>query len=126
MISELWFQPPLAFARFGNPDDPLEAFHWGPNDELPSGTGKTTILPARTFIHQNDGSVHSILPDRIAFASDVGVKAVCPFFELHGAWQEKTGEKKTGLIDKGSRLANKDGKLKTILYDPGSNHSYRS
>ncbi|HZI47375.1 MAG TPA: hypothetical protein VFD75_06235 [Pyrinomonadaceae bacterium] len=112
MISELWFQPPLAFARFGNPNDPLEAFHWGPNDELPSGTGKTTILPAKTFIHQNDGSVLSKIPDRIVFASDVGVKAVCPFFELHGAWQDEAGNKRTGRIDKkvltDSKLSTKD------------------
>jgi hypothetical protein len=99
MITELWLQPPLAFARLGNPKEPLDSFHWGPNDELPTGTGKTTILPAKTFIHEADGSLSSIVPNQIIFASEDGVKAVCPFFELHGRWT-KDGKEFQGPIKK--------------------------
>lgn len=99
-IKALWFQPPLAFARLGNPDKPLEAFHWGPNDETPAGTGKTTILASKTLIHQDDDTVRSMVPRKIIFGTEDGMKAVCPFFELHGSWRDGAGEKHEGPLTK--------------------------
>ena len=99
-IGALWLQPPLAFARLGNPDKPLEAFHWGPNDEIPDGTGKTTILASRTLILQDDDTVRSEVPKKIVFGTEDGMKAVCPFFELHGCWRDAAGERHEGPITK--------------------------
>lgn len=98
MICDLWLEPPLAFARLGNANEPLESFFWGPNDEKPSGTSKTTILPAKTFLITEDGSSKPDLPKHITFSSENGIKAVCPFFELHGRWRTADGKCLEGPI----------------------------
>lgn len=92
MIEKLWFYPPLAFARLGESNTPLEAFHWGPNDSRPSGTGKTTIAPAQTLeVNTADSSVRPSPSRRIRFRDEQGLKPVCPFFELHCSWKDESG-----------------------------------
>jgi hypothetical protein len=82
----LWLYPPLAIARLGNSDTPLDAFYWGPNDDTPAGTGKTTLLPAETLVVAPNGEVSSFIPDTIRFKDEKGFRPVCPFFELHAEW----------------------------------------
>lgn len=94
MLKALWFYPPLAFARIGLSDEPLESFYWGPNDESPTGTGKTTIIPATTLADAACGTVEARPPrppEPVLFQDKKGVKPVCPFFELHGSWRDKDG-----------------------------------
>lgn len=86
MITKLWLYPPLAIARVGTSSTPCEAFHWGPNDNLPRGTGKTTILPAESLWVDASGDVTTSTPTRIVFKDKTGFRPVCPFFELHGEW----------------------------------------
>jgi hypothetical protein len=91
MIRKLWIYPPLAIGRLGNSDTPLEAFFWGPNDDTPAGTGKTTILPAETLTIADDGTVSSFVPETIRFKDEVGFRPVCPLFELHAEWDGSGG-----------------------------------
>lgn len=86
MLRKLLLYPPLAFARLGNSRTPLDAFSWGPNDNTPRGTGKTTILPALTLVMARDGTLSPHTPRRVRFKDKVGFRPVCPFFELHGQW----------------------------------------
>ena len=91
MITKLWIYPPLAIARLGNSDTPLETFFWGPNDDTPAGTGKTTILPAETLTIAADGTVSSFVPETINFKDEDGFRPVCPFFERHAEWDGPEG-----------------------------------
>jgi hypothetical protein len=90
-VTRLWLYPPLAFARVGNADTPLDSFSWGPNDDTPRGTGTTSIRPAETLSIRADGTVFSWLPAQVCFQDDTGLRPVCPFFELHGEWRDDAG-----------------------------------
>ncbi len=90
-VTRLWLYPPLAFARLGNADTPLDAFVWGPNDDTPRGTGTTTVQPAETLSIRADGTVFSWLPAQVCFQDETGIRPVCPFFELHGEWTDAAG-----------------------------------
>lgn len=87
MLKRLLITPPLAIARLGSSDTPLECFHWGPNDDRPRGTGKTTISPAETLRILADGTIKSFTPAAIQFKDGDSFRPVCPFFELHGEWE---------------------------------------
>ena len=93
MIEELWLYPPLAFARVGMSDDPMDNFAWGPNDVRPRGTGKTTVVPAETLHVAADGTITSEVPEQLRFKDGAGWRPVCPFFELHGSWTQ--GDKRS-------------------------------
>ena len=90
MIQKIWLSPPFAIARLGSSDTPLECFHWGPNDDRPRGTGKTTILPGETLTVADDGTISSYVPETVVFKDEKGFRPVCPFFELHGRWEKDT------------------------------------
>jgi hypothetical protein len=98
-LHHIWFYPPLAFARVGSGTTPLEAFHWGPNDNSPRGTGKTTIIAAETLDIDDNGFVSSRMPEQVLFKEVVDgaevFRPVCPWYELHGRWtinnQEREG-----------------------------------
>src|SRR5919202_244014 len=89
-IHRIWFYPPLAFARVGSAEQPLDNFLWGPNDNAPRGTGKTTIIPAETLRIDSTGMITSYMPEDIAFKEVVDgreiFRPVCPWFEVHGRW----------------------------------------
>jgi hypothetical protein len=85
-LRRLWIQPPLAFARLGNSDKPLDAFGWGPNDYSRDGTGKTTIRPGETLTMGKDGRIECSLPGKVTFKDRDGIRPVCPYFELWGRW----------------------------------------
>lgn len=89
VLERLWFYPPLAFARLGSAPTPVDCYHWGPSDESPRGTGKTTIVPAPTLDLAEDGTITRRHPDVIRFKDPgLGFRPVCPYFELHGAWRD--------------------------------------
>ena len=83
-IEELWICPPLAFARFGQTEEPMVNFHWAPNDYKSRGTGETVIQPTTTFNVGPDGMISAYLPTAIQFRDGANWRPVCPFFELHG------------------------------------------
>src|SRR5215510_7187494 len=90
-IESLLIYPPLAIARLGSSETPLDSFRWGEDQTTAHGTGKTTISPALTFRVADDGRVTSYLPDKIQFKDSQGFRPVCPFFELHSRYSDSSG-----------------------------------
>ena len=43
LLEALWLTPPMALARLGSSRRICENFEWGPSDDSPGGTGKTTL-----------------------------------------------------------------------------------
>ncbi len=80
-IIELYFLPPLAVARVGGSDNPLEAFEWA-GDPATHGSHKTFIKPAVTLEVRDDGSLRPYLPNTIRFKDDGKLRPAAPFFEL--------------------------------------------
>lgn len=88
MLLRLLLSPPLAIARLGSSETQLECFHWGANDDRPRGTGKTTVVPGETLRVAEDGTVTAYVPSAVQFKDGDSYRPVCPFFELHGEWED--------------------------------------
>jgi hypothetical protein len=89
MIKRIWLYPPLAFARVGSSPVPCKNFDWGPDDLTPHGTSRTRVRGIETLQVTKDGTILSCPPaDSVVFRDQDGVRPVCPFFELHGAWDD--------------------------------------
>ena len=78
---ELYFRPPMAIARLGGSNTPLESFVWS-EDPTNSGAAKTVIEPAVTLVIEPDGSVRPYLPVVLRFRDGDHFRPVAPFFEL--------------------------------------------
>ena len=90
MIKRIWLYPPLAFARVGSSPTPCENFYWGPDDLSPQGTARTQIVGAETLEVAEDGTVTVRPPSpsgSVVFKDGDAFRPVCPFFELHAAWE---------------------------------------
>jgi hypothetical protein len=87
-VLELYFLPPLALARLGGSDTPLECFHWAPNVGIHSAN-QTTIEPAATLEIDEDGRPSAYLPLIIRFRDAGKLRPVAPFFELWIRTQEQ-------------------------------------
>lgn len=103
VLSEIWICPPMAFARFGQSDTPMQSFRWKKNNYEVRGTAETEIEPDTTFIVGPHGEISVDLATsnaseaNIQFreTSDTGKeiwRPVCPFFELHGKLENSDGE----------------------------------
>jgi hypothetical protein len=80
-IEQILFLPPMAVARLGGSDSPLEAFTWAEDPSL-HGAGLTVITPTMTLAVQSDGSVRPNLPDTITFRDGNLYRPAAPFLEL--------------------------------------------
>jgi hypothetical protein len=80
-IVSLLILPPLAVARLGASDTPLEAFEWR-EDPTIHGDGRTVIAPTITLAVQRDGSVFPYEPGHLRFKDGNLYRPVAPFFEL--------------------------------------------
>ena len=89
-MNRIWLCPPMAFSRVGSGTVPVAAYHWGPSDNSPRGSGKTTIVACETLDIDEHGVVSSHVPEEIDFKAVVEGKEVfrpvCPWYELHGDW----------------------------------------
>jgi len=92
MLREIWIVQPLAFARGGSSPTPCDAFDWTEPDLSPEGSGRTQIVPADTLIVDPASGEVSLKPaesiPEIIFKDGDHIRPVCPFFELHGLWEE--------------------------------------
>jgi hypothetical protein len=86
-VLELYFLPPLAIARLGGSDTPLESFRWI-SDATIEGAHRTVIEPAITLTVDPDGAVIPYTPNRIEFRDTGKLRPVAPFFELWVRLQE--------------------------------------
>ena len=87
-IEQVFFLPPMAVARLGGSDTPLESFTWV-EDPSQHGAGTTVIQPAISLEVQVDGSVRPFLPAAIQFRDGNLLRPVAPFFELWAKLQNQ-------------------------------------
>jgi hypothetical protein len=80
-ITELFFLPPMAVARLGGSQTPVDSFTWVEDPSL-HGSGLTIISPAVTLRVATDGSIAPFLPTSISFRDGTLLRPVAPFFEL--------------------------------------------
>jgi hypothetical protein len=86
-LVQIFFQPPMAVARLGGSDIPLDAFEWS-EDTAAHGGMQTVIRPAVSFQVQKDGSIHPYMPPNLRFKEDNGlIRPVAPFLELWASLQ---------------------------------------
>lgn len=105
LISDIWLTPPIAVARLGSSDNICGNFEWGPTDDSPGGSGKTTLRALDSLELDGNGNP-SVVPanGEVVFKDqDAGgiwhFRPVCPYFELHGNWTVN-GTDGTGPITK--------------------------
>jgi hypothetical protein len=80
-ILEVFFLPPLAIARIGGSDTPLDSFAWD-SDPTIHGSHKTVIRPKVSLEVLPDGSLRTYEPRAIQFRDQGLLRPVAPFFEL--------------------------------------------
>lgn len=89
-IEYIYFQPPLAIARLGGSDKPLDNFVWD-SDKSIHGGNRTVIRPTTSLRVIEDGSLRPYLPNVIQFRDGNLLRPVAPFFELWAAVTGKDG-----------------------------------
>src|ERR1700754_941806 len=89
-IKYIYFQPPLAIARLGGSDKPLDNFVWD-SDKSIHGGSRTVIRPTTSLRVIEDGSLRPYLPNVIQFRDENLLRPVAPFFELWAAVTSKDG-----------------------------------
>jgi hypothetical protein len=89
-LLELFFLPPLAIARVGGSDTPLESFSWVTDPE-PHAAHRTTLEPATSFEVLTDGSVRPYVPVTIRFKDGALIRPLAPFLELWASVQHADG-----------------------------------
>jgi hypothetical protein len=87
-IEQILFVPPMAIARLGGSDNPLDSFTWIEDPSL-HGAGQTVISPTVTLEVQQDGSLRPFLPASIQFRDGKLLRPVAPFLEL---WAKISGK----------------------------------
>jgi hypothetical protein len=84
-LREIFFLPPMAVARLGAGETPLESFEWV-QDLDAHGNNKTVIRANVTLSETEDGNVTAYLPDpdKVRFRDEDtdALRPVAPFFEL--------------------------------------------
>ena len=110
-IAEIYFLPPLAIARVGGSDTPLDCFVWD-SDRTVYGAHRTIIRPAGSLEVLADGSLRPFLPSSIQFKDRGQLRPVAPFFEL---WAKIAG-KKEGVPLTSALLAECGGSTDNVQY----------
>lgn len=88
---EIFFLPPMAVARVGAADEPIESFCWS-EDKDAHGQTTTIIVPSVSLRVKQDAAVEPYLPDEIHFKDDQGrIRPTAPFFELWALVQDEDG-----------------------------------
>ena len=86
-IREIYFLPPLAIARLGGSETPLDCFVWD-TDKSIHGGNRTAIEPAVSLRVMADGSLRPFMPNAIQFRDGDLLRPVAPFFELWATVEE--------------------------------------
>jgi hypothetical protein len=89
-IQKFFLRPPLAIARLGGSDTPVDCFHWA-RDPTIHGAHRTIIQPAPSLEVLPDGTLRPYLPGSIQFRDGNLLRPVAPFFEL---WVQLRGVKR--------------------------------
>ena len=89
-VLEIYFRPPMAIARMGGSDTPLESFVWSEDPTVP-GAAKTVIEPALSLEVERDGAIRPFIPGTIRFRDGEHFRPVAPFFELWVRYESSGG-----------------------------------
>jgi hypothetical protein len=81
LIQEVFFLPPLAIARVGASETPMDSFVWD-SDSTVHGANRTVIQPAVSLNVLPDGSLSPYWPRQLQFRDGPLLRPVAPFFEL--------------------------------------------
>jgi hypothetical protein len=95
-ITEVYFLPPLAIARLGASETPLDCFVWE-TDRSIHGANRTVIRPAVTLRVMADGSLRAFVPNAIQFRDGALLRPVAPFFELWATIRDGTASEEKPL-----------------------------
>jgi hypothetical protein len=90
VFQNVFFKPPLAIARIGGSNTPLDAFVWD-SDKSIHGANRTVIRPAVTLKVLPDGSLRPYLPNAIQFRDGDNLRPVAPFFDLWATVKRNDG-----------------------------------
>jgi hypothetical protein len=88
-IKSIYFLPPLAIARVGGSEVPLDSFVWD-SDRTVHGAHRTVIKPSVSLEVLPDGSLRPYLPNSIQFKDRDQLRPVAPFFELWAVIEDGT------------------------------------
>ncbi len=95
-LLDVFFLPPMAVARVGASDTPIESFHWA-EDRTSHGATATVIEPGITLRVNADASLTPYLPKKITFKDEgkdgapAAIRPTAPFFELWARLQDEDG-----------------------------------
>jgi hypothetical protein len=95
-VKEVYFLPPLAIARLGASETPLDCFVWD-TDKSIYGANRTVITPAVSLRVMADGSLRPFVPNAIQFRDGALLRPVAPFFELWATVEKGTACKEQPL-----------------------------
>src|SRR4029079_8832872 len=110
-VENIYFLPPLAVARVGGSETPLDSFVWE-SDQSNYGSHRSVIRPRLSFEVVADGSLRPYQPTSIQFRDRGLLRPVAPFFEL---WVALTGEKEIVPLTS-SLLEDLGGSLDNVQY----------
>jgi len=96
-VRSLYFTPPMAVARLGGSDTPLDAFVWR-EDPTTLGGGLTALEPAVSLRVEDDGSVSSFRPTELVFRDGDLLRPVAPFLELWVEYDDGASEPLTAAL----------------------------
>ena len=91
-INEIYFCPPLAIARLGGSDMPLDCFVWD-TDKSVHGGNQTVIKPEVSLRVMANGSLRPFRPNVIQFRDGADLRPVAPFFELWAVVKEQNSDR---------------------------------
>jgi hypothetical protein len=80
-ITGIFFRPPLAIARLGGADTPMDSYVWR-EDPTVHGAARNVIEPAVSFEVLGDGSLSPFVPSVVRFRDRGRLRPVAPFLEL--------------------------------------------
>ena len=109
-IRSVFFTPPVAVARLGGSDAPLDAYVWREDPSLHGG-GLTALAPAVSLRVEDDGTVTPHRPTELVFRDGDQLRPVAPFLEL---WLERDDGTVGPLT--GALLAEAGGTLADVGY----------
>ncbi len=109
-VRSVFFTPPMAIARLGGSDTPLDAYHWREDPSLHGG-GTTALEPAVSLRVEEDGSVIPYRPTELVFLDGPLLRPVAPFLEL---WVEHPDGTAVPLT--ATRLVEEGGTLADVTY----------
>jgi len=92
-IQGLFIDPPIAIARLGASNRPVDCFVW---EDAADPHLQTVVEPAWTLDVETDGSVWPRMPEQLWFRDGKLISPVAPFFEVWALVKE--GEK-SGLTE---------------------------